>query len=78
MEPDLVEKDKEKVRDKVKVAREAVVWAALRQVDPPATVFVRSAGRGNHTNAVCLASRENVRSAELLWPGNNRPLLVNL
>lgn len=65
MEPDPVEKDREKVKDKVKVAREVVVWAALRQVDPQATVFVRSAGRGNHTNAACLASRVNVRSAEL-------------
>ena len=64
MEPDPVEKEKEKVRDKVKVASEGVVWGALRQVDPPATVFVRSAGRENHTSAAYLASSANVRSAE--------------
>jgi hypothetical protein len=50
--------------DKVKAAKNQAVWAAPWRLDPPATAFVRNAGRRNHMNAACLASSASARSAE--------------
>jgi hypothetical protein len=49
-------------KDEVKGAEAADAWAVPRQLDPPGTVFVRSVGRRNHTNAACNASSVSARS----------------